>query len=56
MIDEKPPIGAEEVAEATAILQKYKAGKCRAGQTHCGQRAVVPDGTLEELPESHDGG
>ena len=25
MIDEKPPIGAEEVAEATAILQKYKA-------------------------------
>ena len=27
MIDEKPPIGAEEVAEATAILQKYKAGK-----------------------------
>ena len=27
MIDEKPPIGAEEVAEASAILQKYKAGK-----------------------------
>ena len=27
MIDEKPPIGVEEVAEATAILQKYKAGK-----------------------------
>ena len=27
MIDEKPPIGAEEVAEATAILQKYKVGK-----------------------------
>ena len=27
MIDEKPPIGAEEVAEATVILQKYKAGK-----------------------------
>ena len=26
MIDEKPPIGAEEVAEATAILQKYRKG------------------------------
>ena len=26
-LDDKLPIGAEEVAEATAILQKYKAGK-----------------------------
>ena len=26
-LDDKLPIGAEQVAEATAILQKYKAGK-----------------------------
>ena len=49
-------IGTEQVAKATALLQRYKTGKAAAGQADRGQRAVVPDAALGQLPERDDGG
>ena len=45
------PIGAAEAAAALQTLQRYKTGKAALDKRIDGQRAVVPDGALEKLPE-----
>ena len=50
------PIGPEEVGGGGGHLAEVQGGQGCAGQEAGGQRTVVPDGALEELPEPDDGG